>query len=73
MKFTREVPTRDGWYWVAEQYHPSDLTTNPTVGHLSSNGWSVNGSARRDLISNGGRTYLFGSRIETPEVEVCDE
>ena len=64
MKFTRDVPTEDGWYWV--------LTHNGTVEIVSrvlGAWWHGEWMSAFDKL---GVTH-YGSRIETPEVEVDDE
>lgn len=72
MKFTKNVPTEDGWYWSiwnASQYipepfpvligrHPASDTRRVHIGGTIQSLWSV-----QDKI-------LFGDRIETPSVEV---
>lgn len=70
MKFTREVPTEDGWYWVAVVY--GAYTTPPCLMEHIGGKWYCHGEPEL-MITRPGKTYFFGSRIETPEVEVCDE
>lgn len=69
MKFTRNVPTEDGWYWVA-----METTWNvfsPFVASKQDGRWWDGGVAFVPGMEEN--RFLFGDRIETPSVEVGDE
>jgi len=70
MKFTRNVPTIDGWYWVVIERE--DGRTEP-LPHVRIHGEWWFGMSRIDIYRSKKAVALFGDRIETPSMEVGDE
>lgn len=69
MKFTRNVPEEDGWYWVALE---TTLKVFPTfVASMQCGRWWY--GDEEFVPSTEGYRCFFGDRIEMPSVEVGDE
>ncbi len=69
MKFTRDVPEEDGWYWVALE--TTRRVFPPFVASTKNGRWWY-GDAEF-VPGMEGCWCIFGDRIETPSVEVGDE